>query len=93
MLPAGVSLGTATAIGTIEDDDEPGIVLSIATLTVHEGEMGTWQGNRLGADGDDDQNSDVTVVDPEDETRRTRTRTIWYHMLGRRHGGPFAHGR
>ena len=84
VLPAGVSLGTATAIGTIEDDDEPGIVLSIATLTVHEGEMGTWQ-VALASEPTatttitvSSPNSDVTVVDPEDETRRTRTRTLTF---------------
>ena len=84
VLPAGVSLGTATAIGTIEDDDEPGILLSIATLTVHEGEMGTWQ-VALASEPTatttiavSSPNSDVTVVDPEDETRRTRTRTLTF---------------
>ena len=42
-LPEGVSLGTATATGTIADDDEPGIVLSTATLTVREGDRDTWE--------------------------------------------------
>ena len=42
-LPAGVGLGPAAATGTIEDDDERGIVLRPAVLTVREGERGTWQ--------------------------------------------------
>ena len=42
-LPAGVSLGKATATGTVEDDDERGIALRPTALTVREGGGGTWE--------------------------------------------------